>query len=117
MATNPAIAHVEKNNLVKTITWTLTTASPDGAWVKFNAFRDRCVSFTGTFGGATFKLMGSNDDGTTSFMLNDPTGTDITGTAAAMFQVMESPRLVRPQLSVVGVGATLTVIMVLARSN
>lgn len=114
MATS-VITHTDKES-VRKIVWTLTTADPNGAYVRFNEFRDRCVAFTGTFGAATYKLMGSND-GTNDFMLNDPTGTDITGTAAGMFQVMESPIFVRPVLSAVGAGATITVIMSLARSN
>lgn len=114
---NPVIAHNTTDNSVKKITWTLTTAAGDGAWVKFNEFRDRCISFQGTFGGATVVLRGSNDGGVTQFTLNDPLGTDISTAGAAMFQVLESPELVRAQLTAVGVGATITAIMVVGRSK
>lgn len=117
MATNPTIAHASQDNSIKKVTWTLTTAAGDGAWVKFNEFRDRCISFQGTFGGATVVLRGSNDGGTTQFTLNDPLGTDISTAAAAMFQVMESPELVRAQLTAVGVGATITAILVAGRGQ
>lgn len=113
---DPVITDISADGKTRKIVWTLTTADANGTWIKFNAFRDRCVSFTGTFGAATYKLMGSNDDGTGAFMLNDPVGTDITGTSAGMFQVLESPLLVRPYLSAVGVGATISVVMVLSRS-
>lgn len=114
---NPTISKNTTDNSVRKVTWTLTTAAGDGAWVKFNEYRDRCISFQGTFGGATVILQGSNDGGTTAFTLNDPLGTDISATAAGMFQVMESPELVRARLSVVGVGATVTAIMVAGRGK
>ena len=114
---NPVISHNTTDNSVKKITWTLTTAAGDGAWAKFNEYRDRNISFQGTFGGATVILQGSNDGGTTAFTLNDPLGTDISTIAAAQFQVMESMELVRPRLSVVGAGATITAIMVVGRGK
>ena len=114
---NPTISKNSTDNSIRKVTWTLVTATPNGSWVKFNEYRDRCISFQGTFGGATVGLYGSNDGGTTEFLLNDPTGADITTTSAAMFQVLESPELVRAKLSAVGVGANLTAIMVVGRGR
>ena len=47
MATNPTIAHASQDNSIKKVSWTLTTAAGDGAWVKFNEYRDRCISVSG----------------------------------------------------------------------
>lgn len=101
------------NNTVRKVVWTLTTSDPIGDAVPFPDFRDRCVSVTGTFGGGTVVLQGSNDEFVTgAFTLNDATGVDISVTSAAMFQVLESPEKVRPRING-SAGATVTVIMIL----
>lgn len=107
-----------------TITPTVTRAADPGvldvyatAWAMGNAdtglpmqmsgASDRSVQASGTFGGATVKLEGSND-GVTYFTLNDPIGTDITGTSAYLYQIMELTRYIRPVTSG-GTGTTITV--------
>lgn len=98
------------------ITWTLTTADSEGAWVKFAEFRDRCVTITGTFGAGTVLMKGSNDNGTNSFTLTDPQGNAISTGVAAMEQVLESPEKVRPVITG-STAATVVVTLFIARNK
>lgn len=90
-------------------TWILVTATPDGSPLEWSEWADRTWQATGTFGGATVTIEGSND-GATWFPL-----TNAAGAAAATFAaaggkaVIETPRYVRPNLTVVGAGASITV--------
>lgn len=99
------------------ITWVLTTADFVGRAVKYNDFADRTVQFFGTFGAATVVLEGSLDGGTTWATLTDPQGNAISKTAAALEAVQEAVPLVRPQLSVVGTGATVTVVLFVRKAS
>lgn len=56
------------------------------------------VQFTGTFGGATVTLTGSND-GTNFVTLTDPTGSDISVTSAGMVEFSTSCRYIKPGIS------------------
>lgn len=92
--------------------WTLTsgdaTGDPIGAdWLDL---ADKCVSVTGTFGTGTFLLEGSND-GAVWFTLNTPAGVAISGTTAAMRQVLENPVHVRPRVTGADGTTNLTVII------
>lgn len=93
------------------ITWNLTTADPTGDAVAYHDFSDRTVQAFGTFGGATIEWQGSLDGGTTWVVLTDPQGTALTKTAAFLEAVQEAVPLIRPKLTVVGVGATITAIL------
>ena len=117
MATvTPVITDISADGKVRKIVWTLTQADSEGAPIKFNAFRDRCIQFSGTFDSGTVVLQGSNNGGTNWHTLNEPDTTAISATAAAMFQVMESPELVR--VSCTGEGATAAIVcsLILARN-
>lgn len=93
------------------VTWNLTTADPTGVAVAYHDFSDRTVQAFGTFGGATIEWQGSLDGGTTWVVLTDPQGTALTKTAAFLEAVQEMVPLIRPVLTVVGVGATITAIL------
>jgi hypothetical protein len=69
-----------------------------------------CVTFTGTFGGATVTLQGSND-GTNWFNLLQ-NGTAIAATAAALFDFSTAARYLRPALTG-GTGDSVTAILML----
>jgi hypothetical protein len=56
------------------------------------------VQFSGTFGGATIALQGSND-GTTFYTLEDLQGTAISGTAAGYFEFTTAALYLRPSIS------------------
>lgn len=68
------------------------------------------VQISGTFGGATITFQQSND-GTNWFTAKTPTGTDVTATAAGMFEVSLSGLYVRPSISG-GSASSLNVILV-----
>lgn len=74
------------------------------------ALSDKSVQATGTWGGATLVLQGSND-GTTWFTLNDPAGTDISFTANGLMQILEGVRYIRPVTSG-GAGTDVTVVLI-----
>ena len=73
----------------------------------------RCVQFSGTFGGATIVIQGSND-GTNYVTLTDPQGNAISKTAAAIEQLEEITRYVKPVISG-GSGSSITVTMLSRR--
>lgn len=90
-------------------TWTITTANTDGVAVEYSEYADKTWQAVGTWGGATLTLQGSND-GTNWFSLtNAAGGTAATFTADGGKAVIETPRYVRPSLTVVGVGASVVV--------
>lgn len=57
-----------------------------------------CVQATGTFGGATVTLTGSND-GTNYVTLTDTTGADISLTAADLVEFSTACRYIKPGIS------------------
>lgn len=57
-------------------------------------FADRSVQVSGTFGGETITIEGSND-GTTYFTLTDHLGVDLSFTVAGFALIAEAPRYVR----------------------
>lgn len=61
-------------------------------------FVDREVQVTGTFGGATITLTGSNDD-TNYVTLKDPLGLDISFTSAGIARVSDAPRYINVGIS------------------
>jgi hypothetical protein len=90
-------------------TWALTTANPDGAVLEYSEWADCCWQAVGTWGGATLKLQGSND-GTNWFTLSNAAGAAAASfTADGAATTIETPRYIRPNLTTVGVGATVTV--------
>lgn len=57
-----------------------------------------CVQFTGTFGGATVTLQGSND-GTNFVTLKDGAGADISVTSAGLVDFSTAARYIKPGIS------------------
>lgn len=96
--------------------WPLTTADHTGDALSWADWADRSVTFAGTWGGATAALEGSND-GSTWIPLADPQGTAITKTANGIEAVLELTRFVRPRLSTVGAGATVSATILMRNSN
>jgi len=70
-----------------------------------------CVQFTGTFGGATVIMQGSND-GTNWFTLKDLLGFNISATAANAFEFTTSAAYIRASSSG-GTGDSVDVVVVL----
>lgn len=97
-------------------TWALTSANTDGLPIEWVQWADRCFTGTGTWGGATLTIQGSND-GSTWVTLNNAQGTAATATADKALQIVEVPRFVRPNLTTAGVGAAVTVILCARRAQ
>lgn len=72
------------------------------------------VQFTGTFGGATVNLQGSND-GSSWFELSTPSGTAVSTTASALFEVSTAVLFLRPSISG-GSGDAVTVVLALRQA-
>lgn len=107
----------EGDNSYAILQYTLLTASPDGAPFEMLEKSEVCMQATGTFGGATITMQGSND-GTNYFTLANVAGSTAASlTAAGGMQVIERPRFIRPNLTVVGAGATIVVTLLLRRNQ
>ena len=100
-------------------TWALTSANADGAGFEFSEHADVTWTVTGTWGGATLKVQGSADNTTyvTTGLSNAAGGAEATASADKVFTVIERPRYMRPILTTVGAGATLTVTAIARRAN
>jgi hypothetical protein len=104
-------------------TWDLLTASPDGAPLEWSEWGDRTWQASGTWGGATLTLQGSNSSaalitaGTAVWftLSNAAGGSAATFTADGGKTTIETPRWVRPNLTVVGVAAEVKVVLVSRR--
>lgn len=79
-------------------TWAAMAASDTGAPLEAPGFTDASYQLGGTFGGSTVTVEGSND-GVTYFTLTDPGGTAISYTAAALVQVLQICRWIRPKVT------------------
>lgn len=81
------------------VTWTGLLNTDDGAPFELSSAGDRSVQFGGVFGvGGSIRLEGSND-GVNYIVLADPSSTDIIKTAAAIEQVLELTRFIRPRVT------------------
>jgi len=101
------------------LAWTnLLTANISGTPVELPEWADICVQVVAnTAGSATLAIEGSND-GVTWGTLFNAQGVALSFTAtAAPKQVVERPRYVRPNLTVVGTSADWTVTMLMRRAN
>lgn len=119
MADVPSITTVPMK-AVSIITWTgINTDNVTGEWVTMPRFADKCVHIFGVFDGGdeVVQIVGSNEPG----VPGDPQGlTAADGSAAInetgasdMFQILENPLQIRPQLNAGGTEDTaITVVMV-----
>ena len=99
-------------------TWTLLTANADGNYFKYPQWADICFTAIGTFGGATLTIEGNNDGGTVWLPLSNAAGgAAATATANKAMTIIERPLYIRPNLTAVGVGASITVIATCRRTQ
>jgi hypothetical protein len=96
MATVPGSTLVTNDKMV-TVTWTLGNADT-GVGVNIPRWADRTVHVTGTFGGATILIQGSNNN-TDWLTLNDNAGVALSFTAAGMKVILENPLYIRASSS------------------
>jgi hypothetical protein len=95
-------------------TWTGLASASSGDKIQGPGWTDRSIQFTGTFGGATLILQGSND-GVNWFTLHDPFSNLLSFTSAALAEVTEVTNYMRPTIS--GGDGTTSIIAVLVCCN
>ena len=108
---------VDEGDRTKIVTWTMATAdtaNPIGINGAFADFADRSVTVTGTFGGGTITMQGSND-GTNFFDLTDGSNNALSFAAARLEQIYEATRHQKPTLTG-GAGVALAVTMFMRKS-
>ena len=97
--------------------WTGLLNGDDGSPIELPSFPDMSVEFSGTFGtGGTILLEGSNK-GSAYYTLTDPQGNAISKTAAALEQVEELVRYVRPRVSAGDGTTSLTATLICRRTR
>ena len=106
-----------RDGSVVQFTWALTSTNTDGGLIKFPEWADVCFTFTGTWGGATAAVEGSNDGTTWLPLSNAAGGAAATATANKAMTVIERPLYMRPNLTTAGGGAVLTAIATLRRAQ
>ena len=79
-------------------TWTALATSDTGKPVVGVGLSDRSFQASGTFGGATVVLQGSNN-GTDWVTLTDPAGAAVSFTSAGLKQVLQVTKYMRPSVS------------------
>jgi hypothetical protein len=115
MATvNPTVERFPDQDAIL-YTWVLTNTNSDGAPITAHEYGDRTVQFTGTFDSATVVIEGANVGTYTT--LTDPQGNALSKTAAAIEQIMEIPRFVRPNSSGGAGSQSVTVTMFCRRTR
>lgn len=116
---NPTIAVVGGDASVLAFTWVLTTADHTGAGFEFVQWADCTWTFTGTWGGATAKVQGSADNATfyATGLNSAAGGAEGSASADKIYTTIERPRFMRPILTTVGVGATVTVTAICRRAQ
>jgi hypothetical protein len=115
MATRPATVTYAPGGLreLVQVTWSGLATGDDGEAVSLPGFADRSVQVEGTFGGSSTAIQGSND-GTNFRPLNDTTSTVLAFTAAAIEQVLEVTKLIRPIVTG-GAGSGIAVTLIARR--
>ena len=100
------------------VAWTpLTNVNTGGDAWENRAFGDVTVQVSGTFGGATVLIEGSNDN-VSWFTLNDPQGNALSvATSGKIEVVLEAPRYMRPTSSGGGATTSLSVYLMARRGN
>ncbi len=83
---------------IEKVVWASQATGDTATGIQPNGIVRGSVQFTGTFGGATAVLQGSND-GTNWATLKDRTGTAISATAAGMFDIETGALQIRPSTS------------------
>jgi hypothetical protein len=98
-----------------TMTWTPVTESDVCQAVSLPEYADKSVHASGTFGGASVRVYGSNN-GSTFVALNDASSTAIAISAEGIKQVLENTLLVKPDCTG-GSAQSLTITMLFRLSN
>lgn len=129
--TFPEVVESENDRSIKKVIWTLTTANPIGLAVALPEWADKTFDIDGTSSGlswggtAVCGLKGGNT-GTSDAVLNPilmslatggGAGNATTSAANKLMTVIENPLFVYPELTTVGVGATVRVTLICRRAT
>ena len=113
MATETVDVDLSLQN-VRTMTWKkLSTTNTEGAAAIYPQYADRNVMVTGTFGGGSIKIEGSNDN-IKWFALTDMASSTISIIAEGFKMIQENVLYVRPAL-VGGDGTTALKVIIVGR--
>lgn len=82
---------------VAVTTWSALAQNDEGDPVRLAVYSDRSIQVSGTFGGASVTIGGSND-GLTYHALTDTSGTALTLTSACLKQIVELPVFLKPRV-------------------
>lgn len=107
MATIPYVIVPSPDIRSFVIKWLSVTEADTCAAVAIPTHADRSVQVTGTFGGATVLIQGSND-GSTYATLTTPADAALSFTATGLKQILESTAYIKPSISG-GTGQTLNI--------
>lgn len=80
------------------VSWLAMATNDTGEAIQGNGLADRSFQASGTFGGATVVLQGSND-GSNWVTLTDPAGAAISFTSTGLKQVLQITRYMRPSVT------------------
>lgn len=103
----------------KTATWATMVQGDDGDPIPIDTlvqYLDRTFQVTGTFGGASLVIEGTND-GTNWATLSDPNGVALSITSAGIYQVIQVTLKMRPRVSGGGGSTSLDVTGLLRRTH
>jgi len=111
-----SLAKSEDYNSIEILWETMTSADGTGHGADVSQYSELSYQATGTFGGATVVMQGSNDGGTTWATLRDDLGNALSLTVAGLLSILEPVGMIRPFLSVAGAGADIDVTLFARRS-
>ena len=98
------------------VVWTPVTENDTCRPVSYPEMSDKSVHVSGTFGGASVAVNGSNNSGASYAALNDPSSTAIAITSEKIKAVLENTALVQPSPTG-GSGQSLTISMLFHLTN
>lgn len=103
---------VKKTSRVRIVQWENVTESDTPLKLETEGFADRTVQVSGTFGGETVTIQGSNDD-VNYINLTDHLGVDLafsSGNGIAL--IAQSPRYIKPVVAGAGTSTDLDITLV-----
>lgn len=99
MAVKEIVSHVKGPANSRFITWDTLEQGDSGLPLEGPNLSDKTFSLTGTYGGATVTIEGSND-GSTWITLKDPFGDLYSYTAGSKCEIiLQNPRYLRPNVT------------------
>ncbi len=112
-ATVTGVGNNDRSTLL--VVWAAVTESDVCQPVSYPEFADKSVHPSGTFGGASVRVYGSNN-GSTFVALNDASSTAIAISSEGIKQVLENTLFVKPDMTG-GSGQTITISMLFRLAN